>query len=64
MYHVFISSTYTDLVEYRKTVQNAIRQLDAIDVSMEHFGARDEQPVDECLRLMLIKGWKAVCAGA
>src|SRR5271169_56365 len=49
---VFISSTFTDLAEHRRTVQDALRQLGVIDVSMEHFGARDERPVDECLRLV------------
>jgi Domain of unknown function (DUF4062) len=41
---VFLSSTYTDLVEYRTTVRQSIRQLGAIDISMENFGARDELP--------------------
>jgi hypothetical protein len=49
---VFLSSTFTDLSDYRVTVQNAIRQLGAVDVSMEHFGARDERPADECIRLV------------
>jgi hypothetical protein len=47
-----LSSTFTDLADYRKTVQNAIRQLGAVGVSMEHFGARDERPADECVRLV------------
>jgi hypothetical protein len=51
-HRVFLSSTFTDLADYRKTVQGTIRQLGAIDVSMEHFGARDERPVDECVRLV------------
>ncbi len=51
-YRVFLSSTFIDLIEYRQAVQAAIRQLGAIDVSMEHFGARDERPVDECVRLV------------
>lgn len=51
-HRVFLSSTFTDLAEYRRTVQVAIRQLGAVDVSMEHFGARDQRPVDECLRLV------------
>jgi hypothetical protein len=51
-HRVFLSSTFTDLAQHRKTVQAAIRQLGAIDVSMEHFGARDERPVDECTRLV------------
>jgi hypothetical protein len=51
-HRVFLSSTFTDLVDYRKTVQGAIRQLGAMVVSMEHFGARDERPADECIRLV------------
>lgn len=51
-HRVFLSSTFTDLADYRSTVQGAIRQLGAIDVSMEHFGARDERPADECIRLV------------
>jgi hypothetical protein len=49
---VFLSSTFTDLADYRKTVQQAVRRLGVMDVSMENFGARDERPVDECLRLV------------
>lgn len=51
-YRIFISSTYTDLKEYREVVQKAIRQFGAIDISMEYFGARDERPKDECVRLI------------
>jgi Domain of unknown function (DUF4062) len=51
-HRVFLSSTFTDLEEYRKVVQLALRQLGANDVSMEHFGARDERPVNECVRLV------------
>lgn len=51
-HRVFLSSTFSDLADHRKTVQDAIRQLGAIDVSMEHFGARDERPADECVRLV------------
>jgi hypothetical protein len=49
---VFVSSTFVDLADYREQVLGAVRQLDAIDVSMEHFGARDERPKDECVRLI------------
>lgn len=49
---VFISSTFIDLSEHRATVQSAIRQLGAVDISMENFGARDERPKDECLRVI------------
>ncbi len=49
---VFVSSTSKDLEQYRSSVRNAIRQLGAIDVAMEHFGARDEMPLIECLKLV------------
>ena len=51
-HRVFLSSTFTDLIEYRNAVQKGLRQLGAIDVSMENFGARDERPVDECIRIV------------
>lgn len=50
--NVFISSTFKDLEAFRKTVIEAVRQLGAVDVSMEHFGARDDRPKDECLKLI------------
>jgi len=50
--NVFVSSTYEDLRDHREAVRDAIRQLGAIDISMEHFGARDARPKDECLRLI------------
>ncbi|MCW4000013.1 MAG: DUF4062 domain-containing protein [Candidatus Bathyarchaeota archaeon] len=49
---IFVSSTFTDLKDYRATVREAIRKLGHIDISMEHFGARDERALDECLRLI------------
>ena len=49
---IFVSSTFIDLIEHRKAVQDAIRQLGAIDISMENFGARDKRPKDECIRLI------------
>jgi hypothetical protein len=49
---IFLSSTFVDLADHRKAVQSAIRQLGAIDVSMEILGARDERPADECVRLV------------
>ena len=49
---VFVSSTFVDLADHRATVQSAIRQLGAVDISMENFGARDERPKDECLRII------------
>jgi hypothetical protein len=52
MIKVFVSSTYTDLFDYRQAVCDRIRQIVAVDVSMENLGARDERPKDECLRLV------------
>ena len=49
---VFVSSTFIDLEEYRKAVCDILRQAGAIDVAMEHIGARDERPKEECLRLV------------
>ena len=49
---VFVSSTNIDLVAFRAAVAAAIRRLGAIDVCMEHFGARDARPVEECVRVV------------
>jgi hypothetical protein len=51
-YRVFLSSTFSDLASHRAAVQSAVRRLGAVDVSMEHFGARDQWPVEECIRLV------------
>jgi hypothetical protein len=52
MSNVFVSSTFKDLQSHRVTVREGIRQLGAVDVSMENLGARDERPKNECLRLV------------
>lgn len=52
MRNIFISSTYIDLVNHRSAVRDGTRRLGLVDISMENFGARDEQPKDECLRLV------------
>ena len=52
MINIFVSSTFNDLKNYRKAVRKGIRQLGAIDVSMENLGARDNRPKDECIRLI------------
>ena len=51
-HRVFVSSTFTDLEDYRVGVLNAILELGATVVAMEHFGARDERPREECLRII------------
>lgn len=52
MTNVFVSSTFKDLARHRATVRDGIRQLGAVDISMENLGARDERPKAECLRLV------------
>lgn len=49
---IFVSSTFLDLQSYREKVLSVIRRLGAIDVAMEHFGAKNARPKDECLRLI------------
>ena len=51
-HRVFLSSTFADLAQHRASVQAGLRLLGAVDVSMENFGARDERPMDECIRLV------------
>ncbi len=52
MLQVFVSSTFVDLADHRASVREIIRQIGAVDVAMEHLGARDERPKDECIRLI------------
>jgi hypothetical protein len=49
---IFVSSAFADLSEFRSAVCGAIRRLGAIDIAMEHFGARDARPLDECFRII------------
>lgn len=51
-HRVFLSSTFVDLTYHRTSVQAGLRQLGAVDVSMENFGARDERTLSECVRLV------------
>ena len=52
MIPVFVSSTFTDLVEHRTAVRESLRQGGFIDIAMENLGARDERPETECIRLI------------
>ena len=42
-YQIFISSTYTDLIEERKRVRDTIPSMLHFPVGMEIFGAADEE---------------------
>ena len=46
---VFLCSTYSDLVEERTNVIDAISRLKLQHESMEFFGARPNQPIETCL---------------
>jgi hypothetical protein len=46
---VFLCSTFSDLVEEREGVLDAIRRLQLKHDSMEFFGARTGQPIETCL---------------
>lgn len=52
MISVFVSSTFADLEEHRKAVCESLRQGGFLDIAMEHLGARDERPQEECLRIV------------
>jgi Domain of unknown function (DUF4062) len=62
-YQVFISSTYTDLVDERRDVIQALMELDCIPAGMELFPAADEEQfsfikkvIDDCDYYVLIIG--------
>ena len=62
-YQVFVSSTYTDLIDERKEVIQALLELDCIPVGMEMFPAADDDQwslikrlIDDCDYYMLIVG--------
>lgn len=62
-YQVFVSSTYTDLIEERQEVIHALLELDCIPSGMELFPAADEDQwsliksvIDECDYYILILG--------
>lgn len=46
---VYLSSTYTDLVEYRERAYRTMRGLGLNVRAMEDYSARDDRPVDACL---------------
>ena len=60
-YQVFVSSTYEDLQEERKTVMEALLQMNCFPVGMEYFNAADDSQwdvitslIDECDYYVLI----------
>jgi Domain of unknown function (DUF4062) len=46
---IYVSSTFSDLQDYRKGVSSALRRLGHQDVAMEYYVAEDRRPLDRCL---------------
>ena len=50
MTRVYISSSYSDLVECREAAARAVRRLRLEPINMENYTASDRRPLDVCLR--------------
>ena len=46
---IYISSTYSDLKEYREKVCRALRQMHHNVIAMEDYVATDQRPLEKCL---------------
>ena len=53
-YQVFISSTYTDLIEERKKIQEILLMADCIPAGMEAFCAADEEQFEYIKKVPLL----------
>ena len=49
MTKIYISSTYSDLVEHRQQVYDILRKMRYDVIAMEDYVATDERPLDKCL---------------
>jgi adenine/guanine/hypoxanthine permease len=49
---IFVGSTFEDMRDYRRAVENALTHLETMVISMEHFGSKSGRPVDECLAVI------------
>ena len=52
LFHIFVSSTYIDLIPYRQAAKKAIEDLKQQYVGMEHIGALDKEPVKASLEMV------------
>ena len=50
---VLISSTAMDLGDHRKAVADAVLRLEHLPITMEHFGAISQSPLDVCREKVL-----------
>lgn len=48
MAKIYVSSTYSDLIQYRKAVSDVLRQLGQHVIAMEDYVASDERPLARC----------------
>jgi tetratricopeptide (TPR) repeat protein len=49
MSKIYISSTYSDLIEHRQQVYDILRKMRYDVIAMEDYVAADERPLDKCL---------------
>ena len=49
MTKIYISSTYSDLVEHRQRVYDILRKMRYDVIAMEDYVATDQRPLDKCL---------------
>jgi hypothetical protein len=52
LFRIFVSSTYIDLIDYRKAAEKAINDLKQKYVGMEHIGALTKEPVKASLEMV------------
>jgi hypothetical protein len=46
---IYLSSTYSDLIEQREAIYHVLRQLGHDVIAMEDYVASDQRPIDRCL---------------
>ena len=47
---IYLSSTYQDLIEYRRAVVDALRKSGYEVIAMEDYVATDKRPLEACLK--------------
>ena len=49
---IFVGSTYSDLIDHRRSVMEALHKLKTIVNGMEYFGSKPGSPLEECLNFV------------
>jgi len=49
MANIYLSSTFSDLEEYRRRLSTAVRSMGHVDVAMEYYAAGPRRPLERCL---------------